>query len=89
MTVARTEFDRENLSELDFDPPCDCRLIILSLFGRTFVMRRCHRPARWTANMACCNHETLSCPQHRYHTDLKWCLRCKQYVPRKLRWRRI
>ena len=90
MTVTGTEFEKASLSELDFAPPCDCRLIILSLFGRIFVMRRCDKPARWAANMACCGNQNLSCPQHRYCGSINRCWRCKQWVPSlKLRWRRI
>jgi hypothetical protein len=87
MSLTEAEFDKASLSELDFDPPCDCRLI-LYLFGRIFVVRQCDKPARWAANMACCSHQSLSCPKHRY--SVNQCSRCKQYVlPRKLRWRRI
>jgi hypothetical protein len=89
MTVTETEFEKASLSELDFDPPCDCQLIF-ELFGRIRVVRRCDKPARWAANMPCCSHQTLSCPKHRYSTSINQCWRCKQWVPPlKLRWRRI
>ena len=87
MSIAEAEFEKARLSELDFNPRCDCRLI-LYLFGRIFVVRQCDKPARWSAKMACCSHQTLSCPKHRY--NINRCSRCKQSLrPRRLRWRRI
>jgi hypothetical protein len=89
MTVSETEFETASLSELDFDPPCDCQLTF-NLFGRIFVVRQCDKPPRWAANMPCCSHQALSCPKHRYSTSINQCSRCKQWVPQlKLRWRRI
>jgi hypothetical protein len=40
MTATETEFEKASLSELDFDPPCDCQLKF-SLFGCIFVVRQC------------------------------------------------
>ena len=89
MTVTETEFEKASLSQLEFDPSCDCQRI-LNVFGRIRVVRQCDKPARWAANMPCCSHQTLSCPKHRYSTCINQCWRCKQYVPPlKLRWRRI
>jgi hypothetical protein len=89
MTVTETEFEKASLSELDFDPPCYCQLRF-NLFGRIFVVRQCDKPPRWAANMACCNHQLLSCPKHRHNNGINQCSRCKQWVPPlKLRWRRI
>jgi hypothetical protein len=87
MTITQTEFEKPGLSQLDFDPRCDRRLRF-NLFGRIVVVRQCDKPPRWAANMACCGHQTLSCPEHRYRTNINLCSRCKQWVP-KLRWRRI
>ena len=87
MTVTEIEFEKATLSELDFDPPCDCQLIF-NLFGRIFVVRQCDKAARWAANMACCSRQTLSCPKHRY--SIIRCSQCKRRVAAlKLRWRRI
>ena len=89
MTVTAREFDLASLSGLDFDPPCDCQLMF-ELFGRIFIVRQCHKQPRWAANMPCCSHQTLSCPNHRYSTSVNRCSRCKQWVPPlSLRWRRI
>ena len=43
MTVTETEFDNASLSELDFDPSCDCQLKF-NLFGRIFVVCQCDKP---------------------------------------------
>jgi len=89
MTFTETEFERASLNELDFDPPCD-RQLVFNLFGRIFVVRQCDKPPRWAASRACCSHETLSCPKHRYSISINRCLRCKQWAdPLKLRWWRI
>ena len=88
MSITEAEFEKARLSGLDFNPRCDCRLI-LYLFGRIFVVRQCGTPARWGANMACCSHQTLACPKHRCRTSFNRCPQCKQCVPLKLRWRRI
>ena len=88
MTLTETEFEKASLSELDFDPPCDCQLIF-NLFGRIRVVRQRDKPARWAANMPCCGNQILSCPKHLYRTGFSRCSRCKQCVPFKLRWRRI
>jgi hypothetical protein len=89
MNVTETEFEKASLSELDFEPPCDCQLI-LNLFGRIFVVRQCDKPPRWAARMPCCGNQSLSCPNHRYSRWINQCSRCKQRAPSlKLRWRRI
>ena len=89
MTITETGFEKASFSELDFDPPCDWQLR-LYLFGRVFVVCHCDKPPRWAANMPCCSHQTLSCPNHRYSTSIKQCSRCKQWAPTlNLRWRRI
>jgi len=89
MSISETEFEKETLLELDFAPRCDCQMAF-SLFGHIVVVRHCDKPPRWAANMACCGHQALSCPKHRYSTSINQCSRCKQWVsPLKLRWRRI
>lgn len=88
MSVTEAEFEKASLSELDFSPRCDCRLIVY-LFGRIFVVCQCGKPARWAANMACCSHQTLSCPKHRNRNSFNLCPRCNKHMPFKLRWRRI
>ena len=89
MTFTETEFEKASLSELDFDPPCDCQRVF-NLFGRIRVARQCDKPARWAANMMCCSHQNLSCAKHRYSGSINQCSRCKQWAPPlKLRWRRI
>jgi hypothetical protein len=90
MTTTETKLENPGLGQLDFDPRCDYE-VRLSLFGRTFVLRHCDTPSRWFANMACCSHQMLSCPKHRYYrANINQCARCKRWVPQpKLRWRRI
>jgi hypothetical protein len=89
MTITETKLDKPGLSQLDFDLRCDYDLRF-NLFGRTFVLRQCDKPSRWVAKMACCSHQTLSCPKHRYRANINQCSRCKRWVPQpKLRWRRI
>jgi hypothetical protein len=89
MTITETEFEKASLGWLDFDPPCDCQLTF-NLFGHICVVRQCDKPSRWAAKMACCKHQTLSCPKHRYSISINHCSRCKQWVPPlQLRWRRI
>jgi hypothetical protein len=89
MTVTETKFEKASLRELDFDPPCDYQLIF-NVLGRILVVCQCDKPPRWVANMACCSHQTLSCPKHRYSTGINQCSRCKQWMHTlKLRWRRI
>jgi hypothetical protein len=89
MTITETKLEKPGLGQLDFDPRCDYQLRF-DLFGRTFVLRQCGKTSRWVAHMACCSHQTLSCPKHRYRSNINQCARCKRWVPQpKLRWRRM
>jgi hypothetical protein len=88
MAFIETEFEKAFLSELDFDPLCDCQLKF-NLFGRIWIVYQCSELPRWTTDMACCMQQALSCPKHRYSTGIRYCSRCRQWATVKLRWRRI
>lgn len=53
----------EAVAHLDFNPKCDCEVVLRAL-GREWVLHRCCRQASWSIQLPCCGRQLFCCDSH-------------------------
>lgn len=88
-TATLPDIDTSVLDEVEFQVACDVTEAVITSF-LNIPIRRCDRPAAFSALFPCCGIQAFSCEHHVKQANPWYCTVCKQSIDSiKMAWQRI